>query len=59
MDVAVVETETFFGEAYGPVWVVRVSEERKEEGERKGRGREGRGVLCIGMKTGFCEDVRV
>ena len=35
MDVAVVETETFFGEAYGPVWVVGVSEEREEE-----RGRE-------------------
>ena len=56
MDVAVVETETFFGEAYGPVWFVRVSEERKEE---RGREREGRGVLCIGMKTGFCEDVRI
>ena len=53
MDVAVVETETFFGEAYGPVWVVGVSE------ERKGKRRGGRGVLCIGMKTGFCEDVRI
>ena len=36
MDMAVVETETFFGEAYGPVWVVGVSEEREEEGKGKG-----------------------
>ena len=56
MDVAVVETETFFGEAYGPVCGL-LGLARKGKG--RGRGREGRGVLCIGMKTGFCEDVGV
>ena len=57
MDVAVVETETFFGEAYGPVCGL-LGLVRKGEGRGRGR-REGRGVLCIGMKTGFGEDVRV
>ena len=59
MDVAVVETETFFGEAYGPVCGL-LGLARKRKGKRRGRGKLGeRGVLCIGMKTGFCENVGV
>ena len=58
MDVAVVETETFFGEAYGPVCGL-LGLARKGKRKGKGKGEGGRGVLCIGMKTGFCEDVRI